>query len=938
MSEKKFRTGYLAFPNSSGAVGEALISDGAGNLEWGAAGGGAGADGEDGATWTSSDADPSGGSDGDFHFNSLTNEIHKKVGDDWILIADITGATGATGATGDAGADGSGWTGISYDAATGQVTFTSDDGLGLVTGDLRGADGEDGDDGVDGDSAYQIAFEADSSIGTEADWLASLVGPTGPAGAAGAAGASSEGDEYAVNVSDGSGGLQESEWKFTSGHHLIPNSNAAYDLGNAEYKVRHLFLSDNSIRIGTSVEGDQNQVRIGMAENSLLIGYSSTHDGDAETSIRLPNNLHPGADQVLKTSAVDGVMEWAPMSSGTSLPDGSSSGDLLIWDGATWDAGTISTVWQEHTDEDGNTHIYYDSDASADGNIGIGTIEPESRLHMVGNGANTAQFLMEQFTDSSESNPDNGPDIRMFSARGTKLSPEAREPGDFIGAFNIRYLGIDGDDPSKTEWKTAGFFGWIAADDIVNGGSKFNLKTNVAGSHQRRLGVDDLGAVYFGPETYTFPTSVGTDGQVLKIDTSGVKPVLSWSDAGTIIPDGDSDGQSLIWNDTTSAWEAGLVSSIWQASGDDIYHNSDPSVDGNIGIGTSSPETRIHMVGDDPNSAQLLMDQHCNSTDGPDIRFRSARGSSSARLVRSSGDTLAAFNVHSWDGVEPAGSWVASGAMRWFAGLDPSAGESWFELKTNVGGSNDARLTILKSGAIEFSNGDGAGEDVNSYEFPTTRGAENQVLSTNASGILSWVDPDSGPAGADGKTILSGSGAPDDGSDGENGDFYIDTAANELYGPKVAGVWGSPTSLVGPEGPAGADGLSVYNTTFAPGGEAETPFWPELDGCHVGIRSSLGPRTVRLRHPRDVALGKTYVIGDIDGGCSEANKISVTVAAQGATEGDEGVVTNLFEGASGIDITSGWGNVKVMCVTRGGEGDIATADRMWVVISAWGTS
>lgn len=27
--------------------------------------------------------------------------------------------------------------------------------------------------------------------------------------------------------------------------HLIPVSNAAFDLGNAEYKIRHLFLSDN---------------------------------------------------------------------------------------------------------------------------------------------------------------------------------------------------------------------------------------------------------------------------------------------------------------------------------------------------------------------------------------------------------------------------------------------------------------------------------------------------------------------------------------------------------------------------------------------------------------------------------------------------------------------------------------------------------------------
>lgn len=57
------------------------------------------------------------------------------------------GATGATGATGPQGIQGIqgiqgdqglGFTGGSYNASTGVVTFTSDDGLGFSTGDLRG--------------------------------------------------------------------------------------------------------------------------------------------------------------------------------------------------------------------------------------------------------------------------------------------------------------------------------------------------------------------------------------------------------------------------------------------------------------------------------------------------------------------------------------------------------------------------------------------------------------------------------------------------------------------------------------------------------------------------------------------------------------------------------------------------------------------------------
>lgn len=60
--------------------------------------------------------------------------------------------------------------------------------------------------------------------------------------------------------------------------------------------------------------------------------------------------------------------------------------------------------------------------------------------------------------------------------------------------------------------------------------------------------------------------------------------------------------------------------------------------------------------------------------------------------------------------------------------------------------------------------------------------------------------------GEDGRTVLSGTGVPDDGSDGVDGDFYIRTTNYVIYGPKTAGAWGAGTSLVGPPGADGADG------------------------------------------------------------------------------------------------------------------------------------
>ena len=72
-------------------------------------------------------------------------------------------------------------------------------------------------------------------------------------------------------------------------------------------------------------------------------------------------------------------------------------------------------------------------------------------------------------------------------------------------------------------------------------------------------------------------------------------------------------------------------------------------------------------------------------------------------------------------------------------------------------------------------------------------------------------DRQNGTPGHDGHTILNGVGAPPDDS-GSPGDFYIDTAANEIYGPKsssASGAWGSGTTLAGPKGDPGTPGSAT---------------------------------------------------------------------------------------------------------------------------------
>lgn len=78
-----------------------------------------------------------------------------------------------------------------------------------------------------------------------------------------------------------------------------------------------------------------------------------------------------------------------------------------------------------------------------------------------------------------------------------------------------------------------------------------------------------------------------------------------------------------------------------------------------------------------------------------------------------------------------------------------------------------------------------------------------------------------GPAGEDGSMIHAGEGAPADDL-GKTGDFYLNTAGAEMYGPKTQDGWGVPFTLQGPpgadgeDGADGQDGSQIYAGSGAP--------------------------------------------------------------------------------------------------------------------------
>ena len=112
-----------------------------------------------------------------------------------------------------------------------------------------------------------------------------------------------------------------------------------------------------------------------------------------------------------------------------------------------------------------------------------------------------------------------------------------------------------------------------------------------------------------------------------------------------------------------------------------------------------------------------------------------------------------------------------------------------------------------------------------------------------------------GPAGANGSTVLNGSGPPVQ-SLGNVGDFYIDTSANEIWGPKTLGVcrpvvgcveqWPvSGSQLSGPVGPQGIAGPVTVQGGYHDGGvdsiQDDNPAWQTLETMTI---KNTGPYAV----------------------------------------------------------------------------------------------
>jgi len=275
---------------------------------------------------------------------------------------------------------------LSYNSASGQFTFTPPDLSTYSTfdGDYNSLTNKP--------SLFDGAYSSLTGAPTIPSALGDLTMPSGTTGQVLTTDGS--GNFSFSTVTGGGSSYGDSDVESYMGQfdfHILPDTNATYDIGSASNKIRHLFLSDNSLYIGNNTLNTtgsnlmfnsqdvmdytniKNKPTIptdvdDLTDTGNLLGGTSYTAG---TGLQLNTNTFslnanlsdlqnvstnaPNTGQVLKWSG----SEWAPVNESGGTPDlssssvgdlndvniaGISTGEFLAWDGTKFVAQAGSTT------------------------------------------------------------------------------------------------------------------------------------------------------------------------------------------------------------------------------------------------------------------------------------------------------------------------------------------------------------------------------------------------------------------------------------------------------------------------------------------------------------------------------------------------------------------------------------------------------------------
>jgi len=161
---------------------------------------------------------------------------------------------------------------------------------------------------------------------------------------------------------------------------------------------------------------------------------------------------------------------------------------------------------------------------------------------------------------------------------------------------------------------------------------------------------------------------------------------------GDLDVDGNITGSALQLGNLGAENEILIVGANTQVTSSNLL--AIDTVNQRVGIGTSTPQVKLDLVGESSGEAQVRVAQHDDTSDGPDIRFFKSHGTAAASSSVANNDYIGAVNAFAYDG----STYIQSGFFGFQA--DGTDGDSKFGLRTRVGGALTDRITIDAAGDV----------------------------------------------------------------------------------------------------------------------------------------------------------------------------------------------------------------------------------------------
>lgn len=289
----------------------------------------------------------------------------------------------------------------------------------------------------------------------------------------------------------------------------------------------------------------------------------------------------------------------------------------------------------------------------ADGDVGIGTTTPSSKLH-IGRGSTTTADIGAIF---------------LQSGNGAGLARDWKLYSDGTGNFAIRDMG----------YNNSG--GGMSYDAFV-------IKYD---------GTVGIGTAT--PSTLLDMVGLGT--------VSNTAPHVKLSDAanglyGSVADSDNATGGTIDFRfgatESFGVFSRGFVIRDETSGANRFFIN--PS--GNIGIGTATPAHKLTVSGDFADDGILIENIRNTDSDSGNLNFRRARGTSATPLVPTSGDELAHIEFQGYDGA--GGHTTAADIIATLDGTSSGGGDMpgqlTFRTRADGAGITSTRMVIDNSGSV----------------------------------------------------------------------------------------------------------------------------------------------------------------------------------------------------------------------------------------------